>query len=333
MSEILDRKFGVNVNMRKIRIAVALIAGAAAVSPSLTAQNTPKPSPYTGVSQPPPDDTITVDETAPSTSSTKLVARPETASSPAPSTTAATPSPSTVPAAAPDKSGKNWNPDFGIVGDTGPTDDAVSAPKRAAAADPDADIVTFVPARPGELPEGTIIRMAIDQELSTAESQPGSDFTGRVTQDVLSSGKVVIPQGSQVVGKVVHVAEGHRFGNSATIRLRPDVVVLPDGSRYVLRAQIVETSSKARVDSEGSLKPSSRLKTNVIKEGAGMGTGAVAGGLIGGPAGALVGTLIGAGVMTTNILVQHPATVTVPKDSTLMFSLTQPMSITPVESN
>jgi hypothetical protein len=42
-----------------------------------------------------------------------------------------------------------------------------------------------------------------------------------------------------------------------------------------------------------------------------------------------VGSLIGAGVMTTHILVQHPAAVKVPKDSTLTLSLTQPMVITP----
>jgi hypothetical protein len=33
--------------------------------------------------------------------------------------------------------------------------------------------------------------------------------------------------------------------------------------------------------------------------------------------------------MTTNILVQHPADVKIPKDSTMTLSLTQPMSISP----
>jgi hypothetical protein len=221
-----------------------------------------------------------------------------------------------------------------MIGDPSPCDlpvaDAVS-PK--ANSDLDADIVTAVPSRPGELPEGTTIRMTIDQELRTGETEAGSDFTGRVSADVLSSGKVVIPQGAQVVGKVVRVTEGRRFGSPATIRVRPDVVILPDGSRYVLRAQVITTSTKSRVTDEGTLKPASRVKTNVIKETAGIGTGAVAGAIIGGAPGALVGSLIGAGVMTTNILVQHPASVNVPKDSTLTLSLTQPMSITPAPQN
>ena len=110
------------------------------------------------------------------------------------------------------------------------------------------------------------------------------------------------------------------------------MVVLPDGSRYVLRAQILQTSTKTRVDDEGTLKPASRMKTNVIKETAGIGTGAVTGAILGGGPGALVGSLIGAGVMTTNILVQHPADVKVPKDSVLTMSLTQPMVISPGDS-
>ena len=217
-----------------------------------------------------------------------------------------------------------------MIGDPDPCESPVvetAEPKPSP--DADADIVTSVPTRPGELPEGTIIRIALDQEIATGQSTVGGDFSGRVSEDVVSLGKVVIPQGAQVVGKIVQVTEGHRFGSPATIRLRPDVVVLPDGSRYVLRAQILQTSTKTRVDDEGTLKPASRMKTNVIKETAGIGTGAVVGAIVGGGPGALVGSLIGAGVMTTNILVQHPADVKVPKDSVLTMSLTQPMVISP----
>jgi hypothetical protein len=223
------------------------------------------------------------------------------------------------------------NPDDRMIGDPLPCDTlAAGALPPGSRIDPDEGIVALVPSHPGELPEGTIIRMALSQEISTGGTQAGADFSGLVSADVLSSGQVVIPQGSEVVGKVLRVTEGHRFGTPATIRLRPDVVILPDGSRYVLRAQIIDTSGKTRIDGEGTLKPKSRIKTNAIKEGAGIGTGAVAGAIIGGAPGALVGSLIGAGVMTTNILVQHPASVNVPRDSTLTLSLTQPMSITPV---
>jgi hypothetical protein len=313
--------------MRKKNVAIALVAGVVAVSPVVYGQTQQqKPSPYSGVSQPPPDDTITADDATPAA---KLVARPAV-SSPALAAASAGESAAPVPTVTVATQPK-WNPDYGMIGDPpgGEASIAAAPAKAADSTDPDADIVTFVPTKPGELPEGTIIRMALNQDLSSNEVRTGADFSGRVTADVLSAGKVVIPQGAEIVGKVSSVTEGKRFGSPAAIRLRPDVVVLPDGSRYVLRAQIIDTSSKSRIDSEGTLKPASRLKTNAIKEGAGIGAGATAGALIGGPPGALVGTLIGAGVMTTNILVQAPAAVKVPKDSTLTLSLTQPMSITP----
>lgn len=315
--------------MRKYWIGVALFSGLAVVAPRVEAQTAQKPSPYTGVSQPPPDDTITTDEATPApapspTAGAKLVVRPVAA--PAPVVVAAP-----VAFAPPVAAKGDCNPDDRMVGDPSPCGAAVDAGRAAMGGDPnlDADLVSSVPTRPGELPEGTVIRMALNQDLSSSDSLAGSDFTGRIAADVLSSGRVVIPQGSEVLGKVVRVTEGRRFGSPATIRLRPDVVVLPDGSRYVLRAQVIGTSGKARIDDEGTLKPASRVKANAIKEGAGIGTGAVAGALVGGGPGALVGSLIGAGVMTTHILVQHPAAVTVPKDSTLTLSLTQPMAITP----
>jgi hypothetical protein len=313
--------------MKKVSALILIAVGTVAISSNAQGQNTPKPSPYSGVSQPPPDDTITTDEAA-TAKAAPVVAKAAT------QTTAAVSSAPVVKAAAPAD-----NPDYGMIGDSpsspAPAPIAASVPKPVPVPvdDPDADIVTFAPSRPGELPSGTLLHMALNQEISSENSQPGTDFTGRVATDVTSGGRVVIPQGSEVLGKVMRVSEGHRFGEPATVWLRPDVVVLPDGSRYVLRAQVVDTSGKSKIDGEGALTPRSRVKNNVIKEGAGIGTGAVTGAIIGGPVGALVGGAIGAGVMTTHILVQSPASVKVPKDANVTLSLTQPMLITPALSN
>ena len=47
-----------------------------------------------------------------------------------------------------------------------------------------------------------------------------------------------------------------------------------------------------------------------------------------GPEGALTGSLIGAGVVTTHLMVEHPQTTLEP-GSILLFSLTEPMNLTP----
>jgi type IV secretory pathway VirB10-like protein len=318
--------------MKNLVVAVALLTGFATFSLNLNGQTAQKPSSYSGVSQPPPDATITSDTASPATPSATLVTRP-TAPEAAPAPVVALAATTTPAASVPAVAKAPCNSEDRMIGDPDPCLSApvveVETAQQKPSPDADADIVISVPTRPGELPEGTVIKIALDHEIATGQSTVGADFSGRVSGDVVSLGKVVIPQGAQVVGKIVQVTEGHRFGSPATIRLRPDVVVLPDGSRYVLRAQVIDTSTKSRIDDEGTLKPASRLKTNVIKEAAGIGTGAVVGAVVGGGPGALVGSLIGAGIMTTNILVQHPADVKIPKDSTLVLSLTQPMSISP----
>lgn len=338
MMEVGGRRLpGVDVCMKRARVSTAVLAGIAAFCFPLYGQAPAKPSPYTGISQPPPDDTIISDDqgNANPTVKTRAKLAQTTPASGQLQPSAALPAAGSTPALAAVVPGRPCNPDDRMIGDPDPCEMPIAeAPRRRLANDADADIVTFVPTRPGELPESTIIRIVLDQNLSTSETQAGSDFSGHVTADVLSSGKVVIPQGAQIMGRVVQVTEGHRFGSPATIRLRPDAVVLPDGSRYVLRAQVIDTSTRSRIGDEGAVEPASRVKTNVIKEGAGIGTGAVAGALIGGAPGAMVGSIIGAGVMTTNILVQHPASVNLPKDSVLTLSLVQPMVITPeVASN
>src|SRR5271168_743770 len=87
--------------MKNLRVAVALVTGFAAFSLNLNGQTAQKPSSYSGVSQPPPDDTITSDAAATATPSATLVTRPavpQAAPTPAagPARTASVPSVPTV---------------------------------------------------------------------------------------------------------------------------------------------------------------------------------------------------------------------------------------------
>ena len=56
-------------------------------------------------------------------------------------------------------------------------------------------------------------------------------FKSHVASDVLQDGQVLIPAGAEIDGRVVEVSEGHAGGHGS-IRLRPDMVILPDGRRF-----------------------------------------------------------------------------------------------------
>jgi hypothetical protein len=220
----------------------------------------------------------------------------------------------------------------GPAGSYGVTDSSQQAlATRPEVADPDGDIVHPLPPRPGELMEGVTIRMRLTERLSSTESEKGEPFHGQVASDVLQEGKVLIPAGSAIEGRVSEVSSGH-FGGHGSLRLKPEAVILPDGSRFQLHAETTGTpGSRTRIGAEGTINPGSRAKKDGIEYGAVVGTGAVAGAVIGGPVGALTGSLIGAGVVTTHLMVDHPQ-ATLEPGAILLFTLTEPMNLMPASN-
>jgi type IV secretory pathway VirB10-like protein len=314
-------------------LSMAVVAGTVVLMPLASVQRSAaqsKPSPYTGVSQPPADDPIVAQPDMP-----PPTPAPAPAVTPVPAPAPVSAAPPVVAASAPAAVSPESNPDYGIVTSVpgsapAPTGEAAALHTRSSA---DEGIVQVVHSSANELAGGTNINIRMAQDLSTESTVPGSAFSGTVANDVYKEGRVIIPAGSELRGRVTSVRQGSHFGQPSTIRLRPDVVILPDGTAYHLYAQVVGTQApNTRTDSEGGIIPRSHLKKNTIEYGAGAGTGAVAGAELAGPPGALVGTLVGAGVVSAHLLMQHPQIAEVPKDAIVTFSLTEPMGLTPTKN-
>jgi hypothetical protein len=197
--------------------------------------------------------------------------------------------------------------------------------------DPDADIVTRVPHNSNELVEGTAIHTRLDRELSSSENGAGTRFTAQVTSEVTQNGRVIIPAGSVVHGKVMHADYGRRIAGRASLRLIANEVVLPDGTRYSITALPSQTSgsSNTKVNDEGTILGKDHPKRIAGEYALGAGGGAATGAVLAGPTGAVVGTIIGAGLATTHVLLNRQAAV-LPVGSALTFGLTQPMRLTPI---
>ncbi len=178
------------------------------------------------------------------------------------------------------------------------------------------------------LGEGTTIRVRLLDRLSTADSESGDRFHTRVASDVIQDGQVLIPAGAEIDGTVVQVSSGHAGGHGS-MRLRPETVILADGSRFRLYAQTTGApGSRTQVGSEGAITPDSRLKKDGVEYGAAVGGGAVTGAMLAGPGGALAGTIIGAGVITAHLLISHPQ-ATLENGTVLLFTLSEPLNLVP----
>jgi len=291
-----------------------------------------------GVSHPPPDSTIEADEDTNSTPNPAPPAKPSPAvpmnTATAPAATAPAVDLSAAPAAATSSSNPLDNTDYGIV-TVVPSKPANTgdASLQTRGWNPNDDIVNYVPSGPNELAAGTNIIIRLSEDLSTRDTQRGENFRGVVYGNVYKDGRIIIPAGSGIRGVVTQVSQGHHIGPHATLHLRPEEVVLPDGTMYHIDAVAVESfASGTRTNDEGGIEAGHHFAKDAVEYGAGAGAGAATGALIAGPVGAGVGSLVGAGLVSTHMIVGHPEAADLPQGSMLVFSLTEPMSMTPTRN-
>jgi hypothetical protein len=231
----------------------------------------------------------------------------------------------------------SFDPDANIV-----TTDTAGGEQRRLLTDPkssdgkideDAGIVTYVPSQPGEIHEGSLVKVKLREELSTLTTRPGTKFTAEVSEPLMRDGQVVVPAGSVLEGRVTWVRGGKRIGGPAAIHLEPRTVTLPDGTQYTLHARAIDTNQwdNTKVDNEGTIMRSENKKRNLAVMSLTTGSGMAAGAMIGGLPGAVIGAGVGAGVSTV-VWLKQDRQAELPKDLQIIFSLTDPMSVTPTSA-
>jgi len=324
-------------------------ATAAALCAQQPGQQPAQASPYQGQSNPPADDTITAQPDEPPQALQPLqqakprAGKPMVQEIPAPSPVQPMVR-SALPSAAASssyysKTDQADGTDNGIVRVVSSDPSATPQEVKPSLAsrrlnDPDGDIVHPRPLGPGEVLEGTMIWVRLMTSLSTSGTEPGTMFKTHVAADVWQEGRKLIPAGAEIDGRVVAVSEGHAGGHGS-IRLRPDTVILPDGQRFRMDAQVTGTpGTNTRVNGEGTINAGSRWKKDGIEYGGAVGAGAVTGAVIAGPVGALTGSLIGAGAITVHLLTDHPQ-ARLESGTVLMITLNSRLNLvaTPTESN
>lgn len=142
---------------------------------------------------------------------------------------------------------------------------------------------------------GSVIRVRMNETLSSKEARAGDTFTTGVTEPVYSNnGVVVIPTGSTVVGRVDSVRKAKKGGDPGTIDVSFTEVRLPNGTNRVINGSLTSLNTKtAKSDNEGTASGDDRKNDKIIFIGGGAGGGAIIGGIIGGGKGALIGGILG----------------------------------------
>lgn len=143
---------------------------------------------------------------------------------------------------------------------------------------------------------GTVIRARMDRTISSKTAKVGETFSVTVTEPVYSTnGVVVVPTGSELLGRIDTVRPAANKGRPGEIDARFTQIRLPNGKKRAINGSLSELIGGTRVDNEGTATGTKMKNRKVIFIGGGGAGGAVIGAAIGGGKGALIGGILGAG--------------------------------------
>jgi hypothetical protein len=139
------------------------------------------------------------------------------------------------------------------------------------------------------VPNDVAVRIRLDDTLTSDDSRVGDPFSATV----VDQGEY---QNARVYGHISEIQLSGKVKGSTTMGLRFDRLVMPDGRRAAVHAEIVElyhAPSGEKVDVEGAIESGGRGRKSIEHTAIGAGAGALLGGIFGGGKGAGIGSVIG----------------------------------------
>jgi hypothetical protein len=135
------------------------------------------------------------------------------------------------------------------------------------------------------VPVGTVLRVEIEDHLSSHTSQVGQQFYATITQDIAAEGRVAIRRGSTVIGRVTEADPAKKIGGRAHLSLEFETLDLGSGQRRPMSAQFAQ-AGKSQTTKDAAIIGGSTIGGAIIGEAIEDGEGGVVGAILGGLGGA-----------------------------------------------
>jgi len=155
-----------------------------------------------------------------------------------------------------------------------------------------------VPAGTVVVPAGTVIPIRLTSKVTTKHAKDGDGVYGKTAFPITVNNKIVIPEGSNVRGKITQIRQPGRVKGKAALSLSFQTLVLPDGTTLPIYSSLgglggaAERTGEATAQGDSSKGEDAKTVGTTAAQGALIGViadrgkGAAIGGGIGGAAGA-----------------------------------------------
>ncbi|MBV8051699.1 MAG: hypothetical protein JOZ80_10950 [Acidobacteriaceae bacterium] len=151
------------------------------------------------------------------------------------------------------------------------------------------------------IPEGTKVPVALKHAISTRATREGDAVYAETTFPVVENGRVLIPAGTYVQGRISHIKQAGRIKGRAEVLMHFTTLIYPSGYTVLLPGAVENAPGvdKTRVkDNEGTIRADSQKGEKIATAASTAATGTVIGAASSGGKGALIGAGIGGAVGT-----------------------------------
>lgn len=173
-----------------------------------------------------------------------------------------------------------------------------------------------VPPQTITIPAGTVIRMRVDDWISSDRNVIGDNFSGELEQPIVVGGWVVARRGQAQTGRVSTVKKGS-LGGTSQLGLELPMLTLVDGQQLPLETKLYEVSGGH----------SGTTGRDVATVAGATGFGAIIGGIVGRGTGAAIGAGLGATAGVIGVMSTKGRPSTIPPESVVSFRLDSPVTI------
>jgi hypothetical protein len=169
------------------------------------------------------------------------------------------------------------------------------------------------------IPAGTIVRVRVDEWISSDRNVIGDNFSAVLDQPIVVDGWVVARKGQAQTGRVSTVKKG-RAGGASQLGVEIPELTLVDGQQLPAQTQLFQASSG----------PDRGRQVGTV--GATTGFGALIGAIAGGGTGAAIGAGLGATAGVAGVMYTKGNPTEIPPETVLSFRLQAPVTISTEKS-
>jgi len=148
---------------------------------------------------------------------------------------------------------------------------------------------------------GTRVPVVLKHAISTKGTREGDAVYAETTFPVVQDGRVLVPAGTYVQGRISHIERAGHLKGRAEVLMHFTTLIYPSGYTVMLPGAVENAPGVDKTsvkDQEGTVKQDSQTGQEAGTIASSAGTGALIGGLSNGAKGGLIGAGVGGAVGT-----------------------------------